>query len=165
MWQNTYGKTWEEKNIASKTINTMEPRNIQSVAALAFQDYSRIVGKSERLFLGRGIISEEGVAWKRAQNMVKPIFSRSELSDVESFRLHVERFLNLIPRDGSTVNMQPYLQNLVFLCLATTTTGMNSDMTSSWIRPQNFYLENRWIRNSPTIQMAQPDSSELSTHL
>lgn len=44
---------------------------------------------------------------------MKPIFSRSEVSDVDTLDFHVGRFLDLIASDGSTVNLQEPLHNLV----------------------------------------------------
>lgn len=109
----TYGKTWEEKFYDVRMINTMESRNIQQVCALGFQDYCKPSRHFAHPFLGRGIFSEDGPAWKRSRDLVKPVFSRSELSDIDSFCFHVDRFLDLIPRDGSTIDLQSPLHKLV----------------------------------------------------
>jgi cytochrome P450 monooxygenase len=64
-------------------------------------------------FLGRGIFSEDGPAWKRSRDLIKPLFKRAELSDVEGFKKFVDRMLALIPRDGSTVDLKPLFEKLV----------------------------------------------------
>lgn len=110
-----YGKTWEENLAGTKVINTMEPANFQQVASLSFQDYGKLAMRNKAMspFLGNGIFSQDGASWKHSRDLIKPLFKRAELSDIDSFKVHVDRFLNLIPRDGSTVDLHPLLLKLV----------------------------------------------------
>lgn len=113
---NTYGKTWEEKFYDARVINTMESRNIQQVCALDFQYYGKPSStKITSPFIGKGIFSEDGPSWKHSRDLIKPIFSRAELSDIDSFSFHVDRFLDLIPRDGTTIDLQGPLHKLVLV--------------------------------------------------
>ncbi|CAF9936885.1 MAG: hypothetical protein ALECFALPRED_006997 [Alectoria fallacina] len=109
-----YGKTWEENLAGTKVINSMEPENFQQVASLSFQDYGKLAMRNKALspFLGNGIFSQDGASWKHSRDLIKPLFTRAELSDIDSFEVHVNRFLNLIPRDGSTVDLHPLLLKL-----------------------------------------------------
>ena len=110
-----YGKTWEENLAGTKVINSMEPANFQQVASLSFQDYGKLAMRNKALspLLGNGIFSQDGASWKYSRDLIKPLFLRAELSDIDSFKLHVNRFLNLVPRDGSTVDLHPLLLKLV----------------------------------------------------
>ena len=110
-----YGKTWEENLAGTKVINSIEPANFQQVASVSFQDYGKLAMRNKALspFLGNGIFSQDGVSWKHSRDLIKPMFMRAELSDIDSFKAHVDRFLNLIPRDGSTVDLHPLLIKLV----------------------------------------------------
>lgn len=110
-----YGKTFEEQFFDTKIINTMEAANIQQVTALSFHDYGKSASRnsSTSAFLGRGIFSEDGSFWKYSRDLVKPTFSRSEISDVSSVGEFVDRMLELIPRDGASIDMQPVMHNLV----------------------------------------------------
>ncbi|CAD6593970.1 MAG: hypothetical protein ASARMPREDX12_007883 [Alectoria sarmentosa] len=110
-----YGKTWEENLAGTKVINSMEPTNFQQVASISFQDYGKLAMRNKALspFLGNGIFSQDGASWKHSRDLIKPLFTRAELSDIDSFQIHVNRFLNLIPRDGSTVDLHPLLLKLV----------------------------------------------------
>lgn len=111
----TYGKTWEENLAGTKVINSMEPANFQQVGSLSFQDYGKLAMRNKALspFLGNGIFSQDGALWKHSRDLIKPLFVRAELSDIDSFKVHVDRFLNLVPRDGSTVDLHPLLLKLV----------------------------------------------------
>jgi cytochrome P450 len=108
-----YGKTWEEETFDTKVINTMEVRNIQEIAALSFHDYKKPDRSIFNPFLGHGIMSQDGPEWKHSRDLIKPIFSRAELSDLEIFSRHFDRFLESIPRDGTTVDLLPPLQRMV----------------------------------------------------
>ena len=111
-----YGKTFEERFFGTKIINTMEAANLQHVLTQSFKDFGRTVGSRKNVsaqFMGTGILSSDGALWKRSRDLIKPIFARSELSDVNSLGSHMDRFLNIFPRDGSTIDIQPLLQKLV----------------------------------------------------
>lgn len=110
-----YGKTWEENLAGTKVINSMEPEDFQQVASLSFQDYGKLAMRNKALLplLGNGIFSQDGASWKHSRYLIKPLFMQAELSDIDSFEVHVNRFLGLIPRDGSTVDLHPLLMKLV----------------------------------------------------
>ena len=110
-----YGKTFEEQFFSTKIINTMEAANIQQATALSFHDWGKSPSRnaSSFPFLGRGIFSEDGAFWKYSRDMVKPTFARSEISDVDSVSIFVNRLLDLIPRDESTIDIQPLIHKLV----------------------------------------------------
>lgn len=111
-----YGKTFEEQFFNTKIINTMEAANLQHVAALSFADFGRATESRKNLsapFMGTGILSSDGAQWKRSRDLIKPIFSRSEIADIDSLSYHVDRLLDMIPRNGNTVDIQPLLQRLV----------------------------------------------------
>lgn len=114
-----YGKTWEERTFGIRSINTMETANIQTVMGVKFGDYGKLMDRNKAImpFLGRGIWSEDGAAWRQTRDMVNPLFSKAELSDVDRFEKFVDRFLALVPRDGRTVDLQPLLQKLVSIGL------------------------------------------------
>lgn len=111
----SHGATYEEYSFGDRSINTREVENIQTIAALRFEDYGKSDSRTNSLlpFLGRGIFSEDGAAWKGSRDLVKPLFKRAEFSDLDGFRQHADRFFNLIPRDGSSVDLQPLLGKLV----------------------------------------------------
>lgn len=111
----SYGKTFEEQFFNTKVINTMEAANIQQTAAISFHDFGKVAGRnrSSSPFLGRGIFTEDGAFWKHSRDLIKPTFSRSEISDVNSLGIYVDRLFDLIPRDESTIDIQPLLHKLV----------------------------------------------------
>lgn len=110
-----YGKTFEEHFFDTKIINTMDAANVQQVAALSFQDWAKQASRSSSSapFLGKGIFTEDGPVWKHSRELIKPVFARSQISDVNRLSVFVDRLFKLIPRDGSTIDMQPLFHKLV----------------------------------------------------
>ena len=110
-----YGKTFEERFFDTRIINTMEAANIQQATALSFRDWGKSSSRNapSSPFLGRGIFSEDGTFWKYSRDLIKPLFARSEISDVDSLGFFVDRLFALIPRDGATIDIQPLIHKLV----------------------------------------------------
>ena len=109
-----YGKTFEESMRGQKTINTIEPINIQHVAAIAHDDYAKDPKRIRALapFLGPSVFSD-GLIWKRSRALVKPIFARAELSDIHHLAMFADRFIELLPSNGTALDIQPLLHRLV----------------------------------------------------
>ena len=110
-----YGKTFEEVFFDTAVINTMEPANIQHVAVHTFQDWGRVGmrNSSAAPVLGDGIFSQDGAEWRHSRQLIKPTFARSEIADLSSLSIYTDRFLGLLPRDGSTTNVQPLLHRFL----------------------------------------------------
>ncbi|KAI9701431.1 MAG: hypothetical protein M1820_006522 [Bogoriella megaspora] len=92
----------------------MDSQNIQTVLALKFEDYGRapIMEAAVEPILGKGIFTSDGAEWGRARAMVKPIFTRSQITDYSALQNHVDRALALIPRNGEEVDLQPIFKKL-----------------------------------------------------
>ncbi|EHK99055.1 putative Cytochrome 52A12 [Glarea lozoyensis 74030] len=48
-----------------------------------------------------GVFTDDGQPWRHARALIRPTFTRFEITDLEYFKTFVERFLALFPRDGS----------------------------------------------------------------
>ncbi|KAF4627950.1 hypothetical protein G7Y89_g10205 [Cudoniella acicularis] len=117
----TYGKTFKSNSWGTTVINTCEPRNIQTVLALSFKSFGKVKVQPEKQggsLMAQGIFTADGPIWARSRALIRPTFARSEISNFSSLEKHVSRFLDLIPRDGSTVDLQPLTKNL-FLDIST----------------------------------------------
>ena len=93
---------------------TDDPENVKAMLAAHFEDWS--IGK-ERIdslssYLGHGIFTTEGKAWKHSREMLRPCFERTQVADVSVFERHTKRLMDLLPVDGSTVDLQPLFHEL-----------------------------------------------------
>ena len=112
-----HGKTHEIRFLNARMIRTMDPKNIQAVLGLKSKDYGLQPlreGLAMPLF-GHGINTTDGEAWQHSRSLIKPTFSRVEICNFDSLESHFARLLDLLPHDGSEVDLQPLLSRLVCL--------------------------------------------------
>jgi len=110
-----YGKTHEIRFLNVRMIRTMDSKNIQAVLGLNAKDFGLQPlreGLAMPLF-DRGINTTDGEYWQHSRSLIKPTFSRAEICDLGSLEFHFCRFLDLLPRDRSEVDLQPLLSRLV----------------------------------------------------
>ncbi|KAF2689735.1 putative P450 monooxygenase [Lentithecium fluviatile CBS 122367] len=93
---------------------TDDPENVKTMLTTDFNNWS--LG-SERIkmmtaFLGNGIFTNEGAAWKHSREMLRPCFERSMVADVSTFEKHTSRLFDILPRDSTTVDLQPLFHDL-----------------------------------------------------
>lgn len=97
-----------------KGIETVEPENIKTILALEFKKWSFGKARDEvKVLFGDGIFNRTGAAWQRSRDMLRPHFARSQIADLPMIEKHILQLLNLIPRDGLTVDLQPLFFGLM----------------------------------------------------
>ncbi|TVY49941.1 Cytochrome P450 monooxygenase [Lachnellula occidentalis] len=109
-----YGKTFQVNVFGSATIRTIDSENLQTAYATNNKDwgYEPIRLPFMEPFCGRGFITTDGATWKASRALLRPTFSKANISDLSAFQRSVDSFLQQIPRDGSTVDMQPLIASL-----------------------------------------------------
>lgn len=114
---NEYGTTFESKSFGSSTINTIRPENLQAVFSTKFKDWGvqPVRLPAQDLFCGKGFITTDGAVWEHSRALLKPSFNRSNMTDLTELEKHLELLVDRIPTDGSVVDLQPLLFNLVCL--------------------------------------------------
>lgn len=110
----TYGKTFSEIWRGKTVFNTTESANIQYVAGWAADDFIKDPDReiAQWPLLGPSIFSS-GPAWRLSRDLVKPIFAKAELSDLEPFGTCVDKFLDLLPENEVGFDIQPLMHRLV----------------------------------------------------
>lgn len=92
----------------STVVATIEPENIKTILATSFKDFG--LGKARQAnfgaLLGTGIFTVDGHAWEGSRTLLRPQFTRDQVSDLDALEVHVQRLLHLVP-DGGVVNLQP----------------------------------------------------------
>ncbi|CAD6445429.1 3b8f7eed-1997-42f7-9c71-b2036d479420 [Sclerotinia trifoliorum] len=109
-----YGKTLHTLFFGRNHWMTMDPLLIQTVAATEADKFGSAPSnrKPAGPLLGDGAFTTDGHMWKRSRELLQPVFSRSQVSQLSGLKSHMERFLERIPRDGSTIDIQPLAQGL-----------------------------------------------------
>lgn len=95
-------------------MGTIEPENIKTILATSFKDFDLgpIRHASFNPLLGDGIFTLDGAAWEHSRALLKPQFSREQVSDLESLEVHIQRLISCIEEAGESVDLQPLFYRL-----------------------------------------------------
>jgi cytochrome P450 len=74
---------------------TIDPENVKTILATNFRDYSLGV-RHEQLkpLLGSGIFTLSGEGWRHSRALLRPQFSREQVSQLKTLNLHVQYLVN-----------------------------------------------------------------------
>ncbi|KAJ5205297.1 Cytochrome P450 [Penicillium cf. griseofulvum] len=108
-WHQGYGPTFKARVANRNLIFTADPKNLQTILALKFKDFSVGTARLDALrpALGNGIFGVDGAAWEHSRALLRPNFLRAQINDTELYETHVVDLIAQIPRDGSTIDLQP----------------------------------------------------------
>lgn len=112
MVQKTGYSTHSAVILGQDVLITCDPENLKAVLATKFDDFSlgpRITAYG--CLLGRGIFTADDVHWEHSRSLIRPSFTRQQVSDLERIELHLERLMANIPGDGTTIDLQPLFFN------------------------------------------------------
>jgi cytochrome P450 len=91
-----------------RVIFTADPENIKAILTTQFEDY----GKGEPFhrdwneFLGDSIFVTDGEQWHRNRQLIRPMFIRERVADLELFERHVVKLLGLLGGGGRPVDVE-----------------------------------------------------------
>ena len=108
------GRTFETNLLGSPSINTIEPQNLQTVYVANFKDWGVQLVRlpAQEPFCGRGFITTDGTQWEHSRALLKPSFNRANI-DIVGLERGLQLILGRIPKDGSSVDLQPLFLQLV----------------------------------------------------
>lgn len=110
-----YGKTFQANVFGETVIYTSDMENIQAINTTQFDNFGveGIRRQANANWVGEGVFVSDGATWKHARKLVMPIFARAHIADLSGFSKHLNRMLDLIPRNGETVDLRPLFRRLV----------------------------------------------------
>ncbi|KAF2138891.1 uncharacterized protein K452DRAFT_233513 [Aplosporella prunicola CBS 121167] len=112
--------TYRYQVLGAVNIRTADPKNIQAILANQFSDFD--VGPTRRLtflpMLGNGIFTADGAHWKHSRAIIRPQFTRDQVSDLNLEETHVQNMMRLLePKIGADgwieqIDLLPYFFRL-----------------------------------------------------
>lgn len=110
-------KTFTINFLGSRVIHTIEPENMKAMSAINWRDFGvaplRRSSKVSLPFANHGVNTTDGELWEFSRSLLKPYFVREAYTNVDRLEKHTDNLLASIPTDGSTFDMQPFLQRWV----------------------------------------------------
>lgn len=103
-----HGNTLHFKMAFDDLVVTTEPENVKAMLATNFKDWNLPDRRKAAIvpFFGKGIFTTDGAAWQHSRDLLRPSFTRSQISDLGALEKHIDHLVQSIPRDGSTVDLQ-----------------------------------------------------------
>lgn len=101
------GTTYSVRVFSRRGIITCDPENIKTILSTRFKDYS--LGNRTAIMgplLGKGIFVNDGEQWSHSRALLRPNFVRDQIADLGMLEEHLKNLLALVPRDGTTVDLQ-----------------------------------------------------------
>ena len=111
------GSTFETKSFGSFAINSIRPENLQTIWVSNYKDWGvqPVRLPAQYPFCGVGFITTDGPIWEHSRALLKPSFNRANMTDLTTLEKYLQLVIDRIPRDGSTIDLQPLFFNLVSL--------------------------------------------------
>jgi hypothetical protein len=109
-----YGPTFKTISNGKIWIKTKDPRVSKAMYATFFEKFGMEPIRYEKNgFFGDGILVTDGARWKHSRGLIRPAFEMAHIANFDRLHRHVNRFLKILPKDGSTVDLLPLFKRLV----------------------------------------------------
>ncbi|KAL9110421.1 MAG: hypothetical protein Q9227_004965 [Pyrenula ochraceoflavens] len=109
-----YGKTYITNSWGKTVVHTCEPENFRAVLSSLSSKFIVAPLRHDALepLLGEGIFVTDGIAHENSRTLLKPVFASVQNRDSILLEKHLQKVIDQIPKDGSTIDIQPLFQSL-----------------------------------------------------
>ncbi|KAI1269457.1 cytochrome P450 [Xylariaceae sp. FL1019] len=111
--------TYRFNLLGTTGFRTADPKNIQALLATQFADFDLGSLRANTFWplLGSGIFTSDGDGWKHSRAMLRPQFTRDQISDLELEETHVQNMMKALdskqtPNSPIETDLLPYFFNL-----------------------------------------------------
>jgi cytochrome P450 len=103
-----YGGTFCMSIGGGKPVWTREPENVKAMLASKSEDFDIPWMRIKAFYpvTGDSTFSSKGAVWSHGRAVLRPCFTKLQISNFDIYEKNFEKFSKLIPRDGSTVDLQ-----------------------------------------------------------
>ncbi|KAF1961218.1 n-alkane-inducible cytochrome P450 [Byssothecium circinans] len=111
---NDHGKTYKTRRGGRVFIRTCQPEVSKAVLSTHFEKFGLqpIRYEGGKSFFGNGMLVTDGAQWKTSRALIRPTFDVAHIANLDRLGPFVDRFMGLLPRDGSTVDLFPLFKRL-----------------------------------------------------
>ncbi|OOF96432.1 hypothetical protein ASPCADRAFT_47635 [Aspergillus carbonarius ITEM 5010] len=114
--ENRYTTTFQFRQLGNDIISTAEPKNVQAVLATQFKDFElgQVRRNTMHWLLGSGIFTADGDHWSRSRALLRPQFTRDQISDLDLEERHVQLAMQAMPVDATGWTPATDIQTIFF---------------------------------------------------
>lgn len=102
-------KTFKSHGFGRTIYRTYDPEVSKNFQSVFFKDFGIEPLRyhvAENLW-GNGIVVSDGKKWADARSFIRSSFDVVHTANIDRLGYHVDKFVRLLPRDGSTVDLLP----------------------------------------------------------
>lgn len=169
-------QAWTANFLGNRMVYSSASENLKALSTSHREYFAiepiRVGNGAVTPFTGRGVSLSDGKRWQASRGLVMPYFDRAAFSNLERLGGHVDRLLGKIPRDGSTVDMQPLLQRWVSGIMLNTRHSESASMRTSNNKPcspqfldtATDFLFGETVNSLDHPEMSWPHTDMLKVH-
>ncbi|KAL1849183.1 hypothetical protein Daus18300_013340 [Diaporthe australafricana] len=88
--------TWRYSALGKTNVMTVEPKNIQTILATSFGTFDLGPQRAGTFWpmLGNGIFTQSAAEWKHSRELMRPQFTRDQVSDLELEERHLQNMMS-----------------------------------------------------------------------
>ncbi|KAJ5438722.1 uncharacterized protein N7458_009720 [Penicillium daleae] len=111
-----YVTTYVLRSLGRDLMFTTDPKNIQAMLATQFKDFQlgEVRAHSMHPLLGSGIFTADGEEWSRSRGLLRPQFTREQISQLELEEGHVQKAMQALPVAANGWTTATDLQTIFF---------------------------------------------------
>jgi cytochrome P450 len=108
------GPTFRTQMSIKPLIRTIDPRNVQAVFSSDAASYGNRPLRNFAFspLVGDGVMTLDGGRHEHARALIRPTFSKAHIENEAAYDWHVQKLIGSLAGDGSTVDLQPFLERL-----------------------------------------------------
>ncbi|ORY64013.1 cytochrome P450 [Pseudomassariella vexata] len=117
-------------------IFTRDPEVIKTVLGTKFWDFGKgpDFHRLWKAFLGNSLITTDGDLWNNSRRLIRPMFTKDRVSDLEIFERKTRLLIDQLPTSGETVQLMDLVYRMV---LDVSTEFLLGTSVNSLIKPNN----------------------------
>jgi cytochrome P450 monooxygenase len=108
-------KTFKSRSFGTTTYHTIDPEVVKHYQSTHFAEfgYAPLRAHLAPNLWGNGIPVADGPDWSTARSFIRSSFDIVHTANIHRLEHHVGKFMDLLPTDGSTVDLLPLFKRLV----------------------------------------------------
>ncbi|KAJ5890059.1 Cytochrome P450 E-class CYP52 [Penicillium tannophilum] len=108
--------TFVMRNLGRDVTFTIDPKNVQAVLATQFKDFELGAPRRRNMhpLLGTGIFTADGQEWNHSRGLLRPQFTREQISQLELEETHVQKAMQALPVAANKWTAATDIQSIFF---------------------------------------------------
>lgn len=151
-----------------RILMTREPEQIKAILATQFTKFGHGPQwhRLWRPFLGDGIFATDGQQWHDSRNMIRPMFVKERVRDLDMFDAAINKLMSKLPPAGTTVDVKDLFYRLTLDTTTEFLLGQNVNSLDKYVTSLRKHGAARVHTNEPQsprrVRQRHQDSAERS---